>query len=452
MKKSLLFASFFFGIIFQIFAQYNIGKQTITFTDASRGNRNIETDIFYPAITNGNNASIINEKFPVIIMGHGFVMTVNSYENLSDYFVPKGYIIILPKTEGSFSPNHAAFGEDIRFLANQILVENNNSSSFFNNKILDKIALMGHSMGGGAALLASENNNAISAYVGLASAETSTSAIDAAANVNVPFLMLAGSEDAVTPPSEHQILMYENYNNVCKTYLELNGGGHCLFANSNFNCNIGEAAVGGNITLSRAEQQGLLNKYVGLWLDYYLKDDCESWQEFNNEIRLSDSLEFRQDSENYPEIIYENGNLILSKNPNIYQSINWFESGNFISDNNQVENASEGIYSVEVELNDSCSVINNFELNFVNVNSTIFNDFDFKIFPNPIKSNQQTISYNVDGKILYELYDISGKLIFSNIAINKEIRLEKPLKQGVYIINIISDDENIRSSKRIIVI
>ena len=57
-----------------VFAQnFQSGKTSISFTDISR-NRQIPTDIYYPANTAGNNVPIAsgNTKFPVVVFGHGF--------------------------------------------------------------------------------------------------------------------------------------------------------------------------------------------------------------------------------------------------------------------------------------------------------------------------------------------------------------------------------------------
>jgi predicted dienelactone hydrolase len=105
---------------FDVQAQpFAIGKTTITFTDGSRNNRVIETDIYYPASLSGTNVPVAggsNIRFPVISIGHGFVMAVDAYANLWNMLVPEGYIVALPKTESSFSPSHANFGRDLAFV------------------------------------------------------------------------------------------------------------------------------------------------------------------------------------------------------------------------------------------------------------------------------------------------------------------------------------------------
>ena len=104
-----------------LFAQHQVGHTTITFQDANRGNRNIQTEIYYPAQTAGNNTTAVQDTFPVIVFGHGFVMAWDAYQNVWEEFVPQGYILVFPRTEGSIlGTNHQEFGWDLQFLVSQL--------------------------------------------------------------------------------------------------------------------------------------------------------------------------------------------------------------------------------------------------------------------------------------------------------------------------------------------
>src|SRR5688572_25298646 len=98
---------------------FQIGHTTITFTDPSRNNRAIPTEVYYPADVTGNNVPVTlanNSRFPLLGFGHGFVMTWDAYENIWDALDPNGYIIASPKTEGTLMPSHLEFGKDIAFV------------------------------------------------------------------------------------------------------------------------------------------------------------------------------------------------------------------------------------------------------------------------------------------------------------------------------------------------
>ncbi len=247
---------------------FAIGERSITFYDAAR-DRNVPTTVRYPALSSGSNAQVASGSFPVLVVGHGFVMTTAAYGNISDHFVPLGYIVALPTTEGGFAPNHGTFGADLAFVAGALQAAGAESGGVFEGHVLPATALMGHSMGGGAAMLAAAGN-AVQAVVLLAPAETNPSAVAAAAQVELPTLVFAASEDCVTPIPDHQGPMYTALASSCKAFVNILGGGHCYFANDNFNCTFGELTCGPDLTVSRAQQQALVNTFATPWLAHHL--------------------------------------------------------------------------------------------------------------------------------------------------------------------------------------
>jgi pimeloyl-ACP methyl ester carboxylesterase len=151
---------------------FQIGHKQQTFIDESRSNRSINTEIYYPSNSSGDNVPMANGIFPTLVFGHGFVMTWDSYDYLWNGIIPSGFILVFPKTEGSFSPSHADFGKDIAFLVDAMKLEGLNQSSTFYNAVSDKSAVMGHSMGGGSAFLSIQYNSTITALATLAAARS----------------------------------------------------------------------------------------------------------------------------------------------------------------------------------------------------------------------------------------------------------------------------------------
>lgn len=270
---------------------FAVGSTTVTFNDPSRSNRAIETDIYYPATSPGSNTTVATGQFPVIVFGHGFVMSVAAYQNIWSALVPQGYIVALPKTEGSILPNHTNFGRDLAYVVSALQQAGTTSGNIFNGKITATSAVMGHSMGGGAAMLSVQYNASITVVAGLAPAETNPSASAAAQQINRPALIFAGGNDCVTPAAQHSRLIYDNLTSSCKWYISLNGGSHCQFANQNFNCSFGESTCSPSPAISRATQQSLVNEYLIPWLDFELKSDCNPWvllqSNLNNDSRLT---------------------------------------------------------------------------------------------------------------------------------------------------------------------
>jgi dienelactone hydrolase len=275
---------------------YAIGKTIVTFKDSSRNNRNIETEIYYPAAQSGNNVPLAGStdiKFPVISFGHGFVMTVDAYANIWNMLVAEGYIVALPKTEGSFSPSHANFGKDLAFVIDAITRLSQSSNSIFENRVDSMNCVMGHSMGGGAAHLAVAENKKIKTIVTFAAAETNPSAIDAAKNLTIPSLVFAAGNDCVTPPPNHQLPIYNALKSTCKTYLSINGGSHCYMAENNTLCNIGESSCTPAPTISRAEQHAVIKSHMLPWLKYQLKKDCSAGKDFETRLKNDPSITYQ---------------------------------------------------------------------------------------------------------------------------------------------------------------
>lgn len=291
-----LFCCLFFGIL--VSAQtYQIGHTTITFVDASRNNRSIATEIYYPADTAGNNVAMTSQnttKFPSLVFGHGFVMTWDAYQNYWEALVPNGYIMAFPKTEGSFSPSHLEYGKDLAFVINQMNVLGTLVSSIFYNRVSTMNAVMGHSMGGGASFLAVPLNLNIKTIVNFASAETNPSAISAAGNISKPALIFSGGNDCVTTPATNQVPMYSGLTSLCKTYINITGGSHCQMANTNGFCSIGEGTCLPAPTITRSIQHAKLFSYLLPWLEYQLKGNCSQGSVFDSQILTDASITYQK--------------------------------------------------------------------------------------------------------------------------------------------------------------
>jgi predicted dienelactone hydrolase len=252
---------------------YAIGSMSMTFYDADR-DRDVPCELHYPAATGGDDVPVNDGAFPVIVIGHGFVMTVDAYTYLWEHYAPLGYIVVLPTTEAGFAPDHGAFGADLAFLGSAMTLANDDVASPFYQHVSPATVLMGHSMGGGAAFLGSASNAALRALITFAPAETNPSAVAAAALVQVPTLVFAASEDCVTPIADHSSPMYAALTVPCKAFVNITGGGHCYFGDDSFTCSFGELTCGPDLTISREQQHAVVTDITDLWLRYHVLDDA----------------------------------------------------------------------------------------------------------------------------------------------------------------------------------
>jgi dienelactone hydrolase len=240
--------------------------------------------VYYPSTAAGDAVPVAEGTFPFIAFGHGFVMDYTAYQNITDALVTSGYVMIYVETEGGFAPAHADFGLDLAFVADHFFEENATAGSLFQSHLIDRCAIMGHSMGGGATWLAASTSTSVDCIAGLAPAETNPSAIAAASSLSVPAIVLSGSSDAVTAPADNHTPIFESTASACKYFVNIIDGSHCGYANSGSLCDFGELFFAG---LSREEQQQITHELLLAWFDVYLRDNSSS----NEVLQLYDEMQ-----------------------------------------------------------------------------------------------------------------------------------------------------------------
>ncbi len=413
----------FFSTI--ISAQHSIGNYSIVFQDSSRSNRDILTEIYYPAFSQGESTLAATGQFPIIIFGHGFLMPWDAYQTIWEEFVPSGYILVFPRTEESLNTDHQQFGWDLQFLVKKIQDEGNNNTSLIYNRVANNTALMGHSMGGGALFLAADslcvnNNNQLKTLIGLAPAESSSngvSSINSAASVTIPALILSGSQDGVTPPDDHHLPIYNNLTSSYKTFISISGGAHCYFGNSNFFCDLGENVSSDGISISRGEQQQITFDFLNLWLDYTLKDNCEQYLVFQDSVITSTRITFDQvHIENPTPSIVENNGVLTSTTIGIeYQ---WFLNDSVISGGNSIIliPVLSGDYAVKVFFSNGCPTISNpYSFNYQLGNDPELSPISYLLYqnyPNPFNPIT-TLRYSLpeDEIVNITIFDMKGNIV-----------------------------------------
>ena len=443
----ILFTLFVAFISFSNFAQYQVGHTTITFNDPARtggtgsgggAGRQIQTEIYYPAASAGDNVAVVSGQFPVITFGHGFAMSWDAYSNIWERYAAKGYIIAFPRTEGGLipSPSHGDFGTDLRQVSDKMLALNSNSSSIFFGKVLQKAALMGHSMGGGATILAAANNSNIQAIIGLAPAETTPSAITAAPNVSVPALIFSGTADGVTPPADHHIPIYNGLTSSCKNFINITGGGHCYYAQTNFNCDFGESTSSPNIAIQRAAQQQLTYTILDPWLDNILKDNCDSYTTFQAALSSTTGTVGQTICPSVaPVSINGNAASLLASTTGI--SYQWYLNGSPISGatSQNFTAIADGDYTVKVTYNYGCAT--SAPYTYSTGTSGIEEMMkSIQTFPNPAK-DFLTVKNNSGLETNYRLLDINGRVLLETKSISSEFQLDvRKFEKGNYLLQI----------------
>lgn len=138
---------------------------------------------------------------PAVAFGHDWLQSVDRYLPLLRHLASWGIVAAAPASQGGPVPSHARFSSDLRTALDVCVGVRLGTGTISVDR--RKLALAGHGMGGGCAVLAAADRLALgeplAAVVTLAMSETRPSALDAASRISVPGLHLAAGKDQVSP-------------------------------------------------------------------------------------------------------------------------------------------------------------------------------------------------------------------------------------------------------------
>lgn len=225
---------------------------------------------FYP----GDAAALAGgpARFPGVVFAHGFLSPPELYRQTCRHLASHGFLVLAPRSALEPFPDHSAYAEDIRACLTYLESGNGTPGSLlFQRVATDRLGLTGHSMGGGASVLAASRDDRVRALAPIAAAETRPSAIAAAPALAVPTMYLTGSLDAITPSFRHTAPMTEAMT-APWVWMDLRGGSHCGFVSfplPAFVCD--EAAI------PLARQLELTHRYLTAFFKLHLEDDVAAW-------------------------------------------------------------------------------------------------------------------------------------------------------------------------------
>ncbi|GAB5499088.1 MAG: hypothetical protein PsegKO_13990 [Pseudohongiellaceae bacterium] len=169
-----------------------------------------------------------------VVMAPGFRASASNYEWWGPALASLGYAVMILDTNAP-TDGLAARADALIAGVGFLKSEGDNPDSPLNGKFDNsRVAIMGHSMGGGAALAAAaELGDQIQAVVPLSlyCCEPGGSFSADYANLNTPTLIIASASDEVAPPAQHARLLYDAIGSSDKAYLEFAEGDHMIVAN-----------------------------------------------------------------------------------------------------------------------------------------------------------------------------------------------------------------------------
>ena len=223
---------------------YAVGTTGLDLTDTSRNadsqtGRHLPTVIFYPAVGNDPapetaSAPGLYRSWPLVIFAHGYNVTPLTYHDLLHHLAQSGFVVAAPsfplETQGGPLDENDLRNEpgDIRYVITQVLAASGRSGVLSGLVDPGRIAVIGHSDGGEAALgvayLAGESDNRIGPVVAMAAQAILNGDKVSAGPVRHSLLVVQGTADTINPPARAD-QVYASAPSP-KAYLHLLGGGH----------------------------------------------------------------------------------------------------------------------------------------------------------------------------------------------------------------------------------
>ncbi|MGK5685252.1 alpha/beta hydrolase family protein [Actinoplanes sp. URMC 104] len=192
--------------------------------DASRGPYSVATQsvsslvtgfgggtIYYPTTTSDG-------TFGAVAISPGFTATWSSLSWLGPRIASHGFVVIGIETN-TLLDQPASRGDQLLAALDYLT----RTSSVRSRIDASRLAVAGHSMGGGGSLEAAQDRPSLQAAVPLAPWNTQKSW----SSLRVPTLIVGGESDTVAPVSSHSIPFYTTIPSATeKAYLELNNASH----------------------------------------------------------------------------------------------------------------------------------------------------------------------------------------------------------------------------------
>ncbi|EIE97461.1 dienelactone hydrolase family protein [Saccharomonospora glauca] len=143
-------------------------------------------------------------NLPAVAFGHGWLQSPGRYHGLLRHLASWGIVTAAPATHRGALPSHRLFAADLRTTLDIVTSLRLGPDGISVDPT--KLGLAGHSIGGGAAVLAATSDEAgtrprVRAVATVSAAQTMPSATTAALGITASGLHLASEDDLLAPPT-----------------------------------------------------------------------------------------------------------------------------------------------------------------------------------------------------------------------------------------------------------
>lgn len=138
---------------------------------------------------------------PAVALAHGWLQPARRHATLLRHLASWGIVALAPDTQRGPLPSTTGMAADLRTALDVATGVRLGTGAISVDP--GRLGLIGHGIGGGAAVVAASLDSRVRAVTLLAPAETRPSAIDAARSVSAAGLVLAAGRDLVAPAAGH---------------------------------------------------------------------------------------------------------------------------------------------------------------------------------------------------------------------------------------------------------
>ncbi len=228
-----------------------------------------QATVFYPAVAPGGQGAALDRSaapYPALVFGHGYLANPTLYSETLGRLAVDGFVVIAPETRRTLLPSHSQFADDMRASLTWLVGESESSASLFTNAIrAGTFGAAGHSMGGGAALLAASRDSRISVVSTFAAANTRPSSLGVVGRIRGNVQFISGSDDQIASLADHQRPLFQRVK-AAKQLVVLKGGSHCAFLDE-------DPPLCDSGAMDRDEQLALSRALMTDWFALHLQGD-----------------------------------------------------------------------------------------------------------------------------------------------------------------------------------
>lgn len=202
------------------------------------------TDVSRYSVTNFGGGTIYYPtaagQYGAIAVSPGYTASKSTVTFWGERLSSHGFVVIVIDTLTTLD-QPASRARQLKAALDKVVSLSRSSSSPIYNKVdPNRLAVMGHSMGGGGTLQAAKDNPGLKAAIPMAPWNTVTNW----SAVTVPTLVMACQADAIAPVANHAVPFYNSMSANKKSYIEMAGDDHlCVMNGGGHDATLGKMGI-----------------------------------------------------------------------------------------------------------------------------------------------------------------------------------------------------------------